>query len=180
MTTQITDNGQRYGFVTRALHWGSAGLLAALAVLGWVSEDLPKAVQADLMGAHISLGIGFLVLVGARIAWRVWQGWPEFHETGSRLLQRMARWMHLALFGFMILLPVTGWVIVSAAGQDASFFGLFSLPQMVPESHFIEDGAEEVHETLVSVMLFLVGVHVLAVFKHKYFDRDRVVNRMIG
>lgn len=179
MVTQITDNDQRYGLVTRVLHWGVAGSLVALVVLGWVSEDLPKSQQSSLMELHISLGIGFLALVVARIGWRVWRGWPKFRETGSRLIQRLGRWTHLAMLGLMVLLPVTGLMIVSSAGQDSSFFGLFTLPPVSPESRFLQEGVEEVHEVLVNTVLFLIGLHVLAALKHKYFDRDGVTERMV-
>lgn len=179
MATQITDNDQRYGFVSRALHWATAGLFVALVAMGWIDDDMPKPGEFNLMTVHISLGVAFLVLVGARIAWRLFQGWPEFRETGSRIIQRLSRWAHLALFGLMLALPVTGWAIVSAAGYDASFFGMTSLPDLLPVSHGLEDAAEEVHEVLVNVMLLLVGVHVLAALKHKYFDRDGVFSRML-
>lgn len=178
MATQMTDNDQRYGSISRALHWATAGLFVALVALGWIEDDLPKQGGFNLMTVHISLGVAFLALVGTRIVWRLYQGWPTFKETGSRLMQRMARWAHLGLFALMLALPLTGWAIVSAAGYDASFFGLASLPDLLPVSHGLEDAAEEAHEVLVNLMLFLVGMHVLAALKHKYLDRDGVFERM--
>ncbi len=177
---QIIDNSQRYGIVTRFLHWGAAGLLVALAVLGWIADDLPNNGRGGLMGLHISLGVGFFGLVGARIFWRLWQGWPDFRDAGPRLMQKLGRWMHLALLGVMVALSVSGWMIVSAAGHDSAFFGYFSLPAVLPDSDFLEDAAEEVHEFLVSLLLILAGLHIAAALKHRFVDHDNVLARMIG
>ncbi len=177
---KIRDHDSGYGLVSKCLHWAAAGLLVALAALGWAADDLPKTGQSGLMGLHMSLGIGFLGIVSARILWRLWQGWPDFQEREAFLIEKIGRLVHLVLLGLMVLIPLSGWMIVSAAGHDLTFFGLIALPPISPVSHFLEEGAEEVHEVLVTVILFLAGLHVLAALKHRFIDRDGVLQRMTG
>ena len=58
-------------------------------------------------------------------------------ELALPLLEKIAaRSMHWAFYGFMFAMPISGWLITSSAGLPASFFGLFTLPNLVaPNEH---------------------------------------------
>jgi len=38
--------------------------------------------------------------------------------------------------------------------------------------------AHEVHETMVTVLIVLVAVHLLGALKHQFIDKDGLMNRM--
>jgi cytochrome b561 len=78
------------------------------------------------------------------------------------------------------VLPLSGWLLVSAEGDPVTFFNWFAIPALpVPGGEASEDLIEEVHEILGNVLLALAGLHVLAGLKHHFMDRDNVLRRML-
>lgn len=45
-------------------------------------------------------------------------------------MHKLAKLAHLALYGFLILTPLFGWLLLSAAGKPIPFFGL-ELPALL-------------------------------------------------
>ena len=85
--------------------------------------------------------------------------------------------VELALYGLMIVLPVLGWVTLSAEGEAIPFFGL-QLPALVDANKALAERTEEVHETLATVGYFLIGLHAMAALFHHYVQRDNALRRM--
>jgi cytochrome b561 len=84
---------------------------------------------------------------------------------------------------------LTGWALATADGQGLSFFGWFELPQLRPVTHapltWIEGGSlskrqlEELHEILFILLVGLAVLHIAAALKHRFIDRDGVLQSML-
>ena len=88
----------------------------------------------------------------------------------------------MGFYAVMILLPLSGWVMVSASpiGLPTMWFGLFEWPHLpVASSAQTAGGASEAHEILAYIGLLLFGLHVAGALKHHFFDRDDVLVRML-
>ena len=93
-----------------------------------------------------------------RLAWRVGQALPALVETLPDWQKVTARLVHLCLYALMFALPLTGWLMSSAAGFTVSFLGLFELPDLVPPSDFRFRGLIAIHRWLAYALLALTLV----------------------
>jgi cytochrome b561 len=178
----------RYSAVAILLHWLIAALILLNIWFGWRMGQLKGLAQFELFQLHKSIGITVLLLSVARLLWRLLHPAPAYPAAMTRAEKTAAATAHWALYGFMILLPLTGWVIVSAS--------LYNLPTLlfktVPWPHIgfihalpdatrklLEDQVGEVHEWLAWTLLALVVFHIAAALKHHLWDRDDVMVRML-
>jgi cytochrome b561 len=86
--------------------------------------------------------------------------------------------MHLALYLFLIAMPLLGWLALSATGKPVPFFGL-QLPALVGADKALADSLKEIHETIGTVGYYLVGLHAAAALFHHYGMRDNTLPRML-
>jgi cytochrome b561 len=86
--------------------------------------------------------------------------------------------MHLALYVFLIVMPVLGWLTLSAKGKVIPFFGL-ELPPLIGLDKFLGGELEDIHETIGTIGYYLVGLHAAAALFHHYFLRDDTLLRIL-
>ena len=169
----------RYDAVARTLHWLVAALAFSQLAMGKFAEVEPGE-EGSLFIVHSGLGLLVLLLMLARLGWRLSHVVPPPPAPAPRWQNLVARLNHLAFYVLLIALPLSGWLLASAEGEAASFFGLFEVPALpVPGGEDSEDGIEEAHEVLGNVLLALAALHVLAALKHHFIDRDDVLRRML-
>ncbi|NMG43121.1 cytochrome b [Aromatoleum toluvorans] len=180
---QFGNTKQCYGIVAMALHWGMAGLLAGLVVLGLYAAQLPDVgfdkTKIRLVLLHKELGILALMLAGLRLAWRVGNALPRLVEGLPEWQQVVARFVHLCLYALMFAQPVTGWVMSSAAGIPVSFFGLFYLPDLVRYDEYLFRFLLALHQWLGYALTLLVALHVGAALEHHFVLRDETLRKML-
>jgi cytochrome b561 len=90
----------------------------------------------------------------------------------------MAKLAHLALYLFMLIMPILGWLTLSAAGKPIPFYG-FELPALVEENKELGKSLKEIHATIGEIGYFLIGLHVLAAIFHHFKQRDNTLTRML-
>ncbi|MFD2378578.1 cytochrome b [Ottowia pentelensis] len=86
--------------------------------------------------------------------------------------------MHWALYGFLIVMPLLGWLTLSAKGQPIPFFGL-ELPALMGPDRATAKNLEGIHELIGNLGFFLIGLHAVAALWHHYFMRDDTLERML-
>jgi cytochrome b561 len=175
---QIKNSLEKYGMVSILLHWLMAILIVGLLIAGLLMVRIPvSAFKLKLFGWHKEFGILVLMLVMLRIVWRIWNINPSL--KGLQLWERCAaRTVHWAFYGFMIALPVSGWLVTSAAGLPASFFGLFTLPDLIAVNENLRIELSEVHEWLGYGLIATFCLHVAAALKHHFINKDDILRRM--
>ncbi len=106
---QSQDIAFRYTKVAIALHWTIAALILYNLTSGLLKPVLPR----PFFLFHISSGITILLLTLARIAWRLTHRPPPLLpiKTWERGL---AHGVHFLLYALMLLMPLSGWALVSA------------------------------------------------------------------
>jgi cytochrome b561 len=172
-----TEN--RWGLVTRCLHWLMAALIIAMLVLGMVMVDYPSSVlKIKAYAFHKALGFTLLALVVLRLAWRVLDRRPHWPNSMSRRDRRLARIGHFGLYGLMIVVPVSGWVFNSAAGFPLNWFDLARIPAIVATDEQLQLLAGTAHFAFGLLLSLLVAIHVGAALYHHFFLRDDVLRKM--
>ena len=77
-------------------------------------------------------------------------------------------------------MPISGWIMSTAADHIPVWFGLFSIPfPYIPESKALSEVFEKVHEVLAWSIIVGVGLHIAAALKHHFIDKDNVLIRML-
>lgn len=169
----------RYGSVAQFLHWAILALLVFQVTLGKIAHDLPVGFERlVLMSRHKSLGITILAIAVLRLLWR-WVDRPPPPLAMPRWQQVAASLNHWALYALLFALPLTGWLMSSAANRPVSWFGILQLPDFIAPDAGLKEVFEEAHEFLVNVLFALVALHVVAVLKHGFIDRDGLLGRML-
>jgi cytochrome b561 len=162
------------------LHWLMLLLIVAVYAAIEFREFFPKGSEPReaLKMWHFMLGLSVLGLVWLRIAARLMWRAPRssLGEPGWR--HAVATATHLALYIFMIGMPVAGWLILSAEGDPIPFFGL-ELPALVGTDDQLADQVKGVHKLGGTIGYWLVGLHAAASLFHHYIVRDRTFARMI-
>lgn len=148
--------------------------------LGWTAASWRLSpLKLNLFVWHKSLGVTILALAALRILWRLGNPAPGLPPDTPRWERRAARLSHLLLYALMIAMPVTGWIINSAANVPFSVFWLVPLPAIVGPSKAVEDLATLTHVTLFVLLASLLVVHIGAALRHHYIKRNDVLARML-
>lgn len=171
---------ERYGSLSIGLHWLMLLLLAAVYACIESHEFFPKGSdpREALKTWHFMLGLSVLVLVALRLVAHLIGPAPLASPDAPRWQAVLARLMHFALYLFMILMPLAGWLLLSAEGKPVPFFGLH-LPALIAKSKDLADSIKEIHEIGGTVGYFLVGLHAAAALFHHYVARDDTLRRML-
>jgi cytochrome b561 len=119
-----------------------------------------------------------LMLVMVRIIWRLSNRIP--YLTLPLWEKIAARTVHWAFYGFMFAMPITGWLITSAAGLPVSFFGLFVLPDLVTPNPDSMQLFQKIHEWLGYGLIATIVLHTSAALKHHFINKDDILKRMLS
>lgn len=176
---RIKNSQDHFGFVAIFLHWLIAFLIIGLLILGIYMVNIPISLEKlKLYGWHKEYGLLALGLAIIRLGWRLMNITPQLSLP---LLEKLAaRAAHWAFYGFMFAMPITGWLITSAAGLPASFFGLITLPNLVSPNEELRQLFQEVHEWLGYGLIATIIVHTSAALKHHFINKDDILKRMIS
>lgn len=172
---------RRYTGTAMLLHWLIAALIVWGFALGWVMTDIPGITPTKLryFAWHKWIGVTVLALVLVRIVWRITHAAPPLPASMPRWERVAAHAGHAALYVLMVAVPVSGYLFSSAAGIQVVYLGVLPLPVLIAPDPSLKAVLETVHVTLDYVLLAVVIVHLLAVVKHQWFDRQRILARML-
>lgn len=162
MTTNTSWNR-----VAKSLHWLIALCIFVAATLGWIAHESaisPGKLQLFLW--HKSVGITVLGLMFLRLVWRLTHAAPQDVSGMSAQELKLANIGHWVLYAFAILLPLSGWILNSAANYPFRWFGLFEVPMLMGADKDIQTAATRAHWLLFCILAALVAGHVAMAFKH--------------
>jgi cytochrome b561 len=173
-------NGRRYHFLSIGAHWSTLLLVIAVYALIELRELHPKGSdpREALKAWHAMLGLTVFVLVLPRLAVRGVFRAPPIVPEPPRWQRVLATAMHLALYLFLIAMPLLGWLMLSAKGKPVPFFGV-ELPALLVPDRVLGKKIESIHETLGTIGYFLIGLHALAALLHHYVMHDDTLRRML-
>ncbi len=169
----------RYTTTAISLHWLIALLIVAGFALGLYMVDLK--ISPDKLryySWHKWLGITVLALAVMRLLWRLTHKPPPLPAGTPRWQVQAASAGHWALYALLFAIPLSGWAYSSASGYPVVYLGQLPLPDWVPKDKALASQMKEIHDLLTTVLMIVVGVHVLAAVKHHFIDHDGLLHRM--
>ncbi len=177
----------RYSAVAVVLHWTIAILIIGQIAGGLYMHRLPNtsAIKFDLYQLHKSFGLTILALMLIRLGWRLMHRPPGLPSAMPPWQKWIARATHWTFYALLILTPLVGWAMVSVSPKDipTEWFGAVHVPHLpffdgVIDRARVEDLYKEIHEYLAFAILYLLALHVGAALKHRFVDRDNVLQSM--
>lgn len=169
----------QYTLVAKLFHWTIGVLILCMIGVGLYMESLPMGPdKIKLIGLHKSTGILILFLVALRLIWRLVHAVPALPADLPRVYHLVARAAHYALYALMFAMPISGWLMSSAAGFSVSVFGLFTLPDLLSPDKDLRKLFVQTHEYLAYTLMALLVLHVAAALWHHFARHDNVLRRM--
>jgi len=177
----LKNSSEKYGTISKILHWSIAVLILTLIALGWymTSLDYYHPWRYRTLSLHKSIGVVVFILFIIKILWMINSPTPKISRDLKKW-ERIAAWIvHKFLFSIIFILPVTGYIISTSSGNSISFFGLFEIPPFIKADDNIRDFSEEIHEITAYTGLAIIILHIAAAFKHHFKDKDDTLKKML-
>lgn len=170
----------RYSRSVIALHWLTVLLLVAVFALIEFKGIYPKgSPERDAMKAwHFTLGMTVFVLTWLRLIFRAVTRTPPITPAIPAWQRMLSQATHGLLYAMMVLLPFSGWIMVSAAGGTVWFWAT-DLPALIAQNKETAHNIKEVHEAIGNIGLALIGLHAVAAIYHHHFMKDDTLTRML-
>lgn len=177
---QWRDTPERYGAISRALHWSMAALFAWQFMGMIVKLALGRVpLTRFLVGTHAPVGTLLMALVAVRALW----GLANLRRRpgyGRDWRGRAALLGHAVLYLLMLVVPGLALLRQYGSGRGFQPFGIPLMPQTGVEVEWMMAPADLLHSTLAWGLLGLIAGHVLMVAVHRYWWGDDVLGRMLG
>lgn len=185
----IMNTNKGYGLASRLLHWVVGLMIIYQLSIGFWMVDLPNNLKGPVYSDHKMYGLIILALVMVRICWRVVNVLPDLPNTpiwqvvAARGLQRF-------FYLLMILMPVTGWAMSTAAGFLPVFPGLGKVAfpfvgneQFCIIGHCFERSSmgsvsHELHHLIGFLFVGCLVIHTSIALWHAYL-KDGIFSRIL-
>ena len=169
-----------YKPAARALHWLTAILIIATFPVGvaMVNGGFARPVQDTLYILHKNTGVIILLLVLARLAYRAANPAPPLPGSVPGWQQKVAHLTHWLLYGLVVVMAVSGYTRVKAAGFPLEGLDALGFPSLVPASKPLAETAKLIHGITRFALFALILLHVGAALYHAMVKRDGVFQRM--
>lgn len=180
----------QYGSVAKLFHWLTALLILSAIPLGLLAHNLAEALDLQdaaavsrvtlLFSLHKTVGITAFFVALLRILWTLSHPKPGLPNGDKWFEAFLAHLVHWALYGALVLVPLSGWVHHAAQTGFAPILWPFGqgLP-LVPQSTSVAAVSGLIHEIGTKVLIGAIALHFAGVVKHVVIDRDDTLQRML-
>ena len=173
----------RYGRVSRFLHWTIAILIIALIPMGIFASIIPEDTEYRnaYYVVHKTIGVIVFALLLFRLLWNRKSPRPPLDASLTPRERKLAHGVHIALYVMMFAVPLTGFIMTSFHGYPTFFF-LWELPPLWAPSDSATIIWGTLHKYLLPYLLYIIlGAHVLGALKHHFIDKhDTALKRMVA
>lgn len=158
----------KYPASIRVLHWLMAIIIVTLICVGLTMEDLPKGdpLRDTLFALHKSFGVTIFLLLVLRVILRMRLGVPALPQVIPATERLFATLGHYALYLFMLIMPLSGFLMTNSFGFPVKFFGV-ELPKLVGTNKDMGHFYNEIHEIAGYTLIGVITLHVVAVIWHR-------------
>ncbi|KAM3090480.1 cytochrome b [Phormidesmis sp. 146-35] len=152
-----------------SLHWIMAACFLLVYLTGAIVARLqtgafytgPKGLLSFL---HQSIGVLVMMLLIARVSLLIRVVWSKYSR---RLPTPTDNWilkfiLHTVLYGFMLVAPITGFLIANSYGSQVPFFGLATVTPIFTKNNAVVETARSLHFWLSYLFLACIILHILA------------------
>jgi cytochrome b561 len=178
----LKNSTQQFGWLSISLHWLVAILTLGLFGLGYwmVGLDYYSTWYQTAPWWHKGLGSIVFALVLIRWFWQCVTSSPAAIKSIPKWQSASAHLVHGAMNILIVLLAITGYLIVTAKGQELNLFDVVKVPALITDIAQLEDITGMLHRWCAWTIIALASLHALAAIKHHFIDKDMTLKRMLG
>lgn len=170
----------RYGAIAQLLHWVTSLLVGLQLTLGLLVANMrPGLVQHAMEMRHTSVGMAVLALTIGRLAWRFTHAPPPLPLSVDKLERYMASGAHAALYGLLLVQPISGWLLSPAANRIRNLLRVISLPSFLGVHSTLLEHLRSLHGLFALALAGIALLHVAAALRHHFWLKDSVLTRML-
>jgi cytochrome b561 len=174
------DDRMRYDNPAMTLHWATAVLVISMWLIAqaWGFAPRHAPIRGTLHELHISLGLCLIVVLAARIFWRIGPS-RRVPPADTGLVELAARAVHYFLYALLIAVVTAGVFNTWLQADPMTFFWLFTIPPAMAKNHALGHTVNTIHEWIANTIIILAGLHAAAALFHHYVLGDDVLLRMV-
>ncbi|TVX91167.1 cytochrome b [Mycolicibacterium porcinum] len=177
MTTETKPQITRFNLPARLLHWSMAVMVIAQFFIG-VTMIAALSYYPLLLAIHRPLGIAILVFAIVRLVNRLTHRLPPFLATMGPLERRVASYSEYLLYALLLVQPLIGWAMLSAAQSPVVMVGAIHLPAIAPHNITLYATLRTAHTVAAYLLFATFTAHICAVLFHTVALRDGIIRRM--
>lgn len=173
MPVLLRNSVDRFGWFARIAHWATVALIAIVFIDISGLDVPPKLAEREAVVAfHVSLGMVVLLLMLARLGWRVTNPNPVRAWNLSPGHRFFAISVHRLMYVVVIGLCLCGIAGVIAGGAPLDVFGLrLGAPEIAVQAA-ARALALDVHARLSTLLLIMIAVHATTAVVNQVFAGD--------
>lgn len=182
----LSNTQARFGAVAKTFHWTTALLILTMIPLGIIAKNWPYdtsealAFKATLFSIHKTLGLAIFAVALLRIAWALIQPRPAPVKEEPAWQEFLANIVHFALYGALVVVPLSGWLHHAATSGFAPIWWPFGQTLFfIPQSEPLAQAFAVIHFLANLFLVLLILLHVAGALKHHVIDRDATLRRML-
>ena len=176
------DTPERYGLISRCLHWAMAYLLVwqFVTLVGWrvLGDGTVMRTVSQLGPAHGTVGVLVLALLMPRIAWTV-ASWRRRQPPDQSFRRRVASLVHGIFYVLMFAVPSLALMRAYGSGKGYEFWGVRLVPQTGQKIAWLIGPADWLHGPLAWTLAVLVAGHIVMALLHQRSE-PAAIKRMFG
>lgn len=175
---------QGYAPLAKIFHWLTALLVlitipvAIFMVVRGPGLNIWDKLTNDLYSLHKLFGVCILLLVIARLGFRLIHGAPAPEPTLEPMQRIVSSVVHWVMYVLLIIVGALGWAATSAY-PALTVFGAFSLPAIVGVDQALADRLYALHRPLGLLLGLFIAMHIGAALFHHFIRKDNVLRRML-
>ncbi|MGA8332277.1 MAG: cytochrome b/b6 domain-containing protein [Mycobacterium sp.] len=163
--------------LSRILHWLTAALVFTALFIGFVMVNTLSGHGALVM-VHKSVGALILLVMVVRVVNRLTHHPPAWPPTIGALEGKAVVLSEKLLYALLLLQPLVGWAMLSAAGGPIVVFDSLRLPRIAPFDAQVFWILRQTHSVFAYTLMVVIAAHISAVLWHTFALRDRLIERM--
>jgi cytochrome b561 len=168
---------KQFTVLSRVLHWLTAVLVFTALFVGFVMVNSVGS-YAELILVHTTLGALILLVMVVRVINRLRHHPPAWPPTIGSVEGKIVGLSEKLLYALLLLQPLVGWAMLSAAGEPVVVFGTLHLPRIAPFDAQLYWLLRQTHSVVAYTLVAVIAAHVSAVLLHTLTLRDRMIERM--
>jgi len=170
----------RFDGLTRLLHWLTVAIVTFQLASGLSFDALEGTPSFPLLlMLHRTAGVALWLITLLRLYWRSsFATFPPFPVGLPHLMQWAAKLTEYALYGLLLLQPLSGLADTLLRGRPFALF-LWTIPKLLPRQIEWSLFAHHLHEWGVWALMGVAGLHALAALFHHLVLKDDVLKAML-
>ena len=176
----IKNTLNKWGSISQIFHWGMFIILIGMYSVAYIMQDMaPSDQKWELYGLHKAIGTTMLVLVAARLWWRMSNPVPKDLSTVPKWQNSAAKANVYALYILLFAFPLSGLLMSLLGGHDVNYFGLFVIPALTEGRAAMGSFFYSSHTYISYILYAFVALHIGAGLYHHFILKDSILKRML-